>query len=852
MLGTVKGLDQLTGLNSLYLYNNKITEIKGLDQLTGLNSLSLSSNQLTEIKGLDQLTGLNSLDLSSNQLTEIKGLDQLTGLNSLDLYNNKITEIDSLSILLLEKLEKINLKGNPVKGVTIEDYADKQAILGYIKSLYKQEEKVTNLHLKMNIIGTGRIGKSQLFNYFNVKEYQKQQAETHGTQTTQYKIPDTNYQASIWDFGGQSYHHGFHYLFLRPRDFYLVLWRNNKNTEQDYAYWLGTARHFAKEKEDGKYTIPLLLLQNVWNAADDGEAGFTPDEVAYPASSKLLKYQLGLGDVFSVDVKSLFEHQKSKFHNRFFLDVLHERMIAHCRQIKDLPKKFVEIKKVLDEQPIKEINIRREDFRKKYAPDFDDSMYAYLMQYLEFTGNIISFREIEALKEYVFPNPPDLSDWIYKTVLNDDFKKTNNGRLSLKDLREKTGSKGKADIFISLMNEFKLIFEQPFKEETDNPDDKYYIIPQFLPEYRHSFKQVLLELLPFTFSLQFSDFIHEGRFFKFISEYGQFAKDNSAYWKYGLLFSYELDRDKTNKTAEQQKRDTLQVLAYYLTDKRQVMVHIEDKKGKTEVAKDLFYFFASIEIPKKENIEEAEKENEYKSSFTAGHMVGSYEVGKEGSKWRTVYRRKKDPEQLQDDVQLCSNGHNYFDVKETVQNIAANNYFGVCTQTQARVKLDFMAINLLSADNKRKLRVFFSYSHKDELYRDELEKHFTMLKRNGRIETWHDRKIIAGDNWNTVIKQQLEAADIVLLMISADFLYSDYIWEQELGIIRERHKNVDGIKVVPIFVRPCDTGGLDFMELQGAQQDKQSQLPWISSSTDRDKTYADIVKKIKEAIDLVV
>ncbi|HMK25124.1 MAG TPA: leucine-rich repeat domain-containing protein [Chitinophagaceae bacterium] len=848
-ISEIKGLEKLTELSYVDLSENKIGEIQGLEKSTKLSNLNLSLNQIREIKGLEKLTKLSNLDLSFNQIRSIKGLQNLINLLELDLSYNQISKMDNLSIRLLEKLKKINLKNNPVKGVPFDDFSDKQAILGYIKSLQQQEKKATNLHLKLNIIGAGRIGKSQLLNYFDGKAYVEKEKETHGTKTSKYKIPGTDYLATIWDFGGQSYHHGFHYLFLRPKDFYVVLWRNNKETEQDYAYWLGTARHFAKEKTDGKYGTPLILVQNRWITTDyKDDKNFTPDEIAYPSSAKLQKYQLGLQDVFSLDVKSLFEKKKNNLQNQFFLGVLHEKMIAHCRQIVDLPEKFIEIKKILDDDPIMEINIKQENFKKVYAKDFEDSMFAYLLQYLEFTGNIICFREIESLKDYVFPNPPVLSDWIYQTVLNDDFKRNKNGKLSLEELKQKTGSTEKADIFINLMSEFRLIFKQPFKDEKDDVNDKYYIIPQFLAEYRHSFKQVLLELLPFTFSLQFADFIHEGRFFKFISEYGKYAKDNSAYWKYGLLFSYELNRDTTNKTEEQKKKDTLQVLAYYVTDKRQVMVHIEDKKGKTEVAKELFYFFALTEIPKQEKTKESEEEKQLKRR-------GPRAIIKE-LPGKIRLQDRLTPEilinLLQDDVQLCTNGYNYFDVKETIQNISVNNYFGTCTQTQARVKLDFMTINLLSTDNKRKLRVFFSYSHKDEIYKNELEKHFTMLKRNGRIETWHDRKILAGENWDNTIKQQLESADIVLLMISSDFLYSDYIWEQELGMIRDRYKKGDDIKAIPIFVRPCDTEGLDFMQLQGAQRDKQSIIQWISSSPDRDNTYTDIVKEIKGVIDSVI
>ncbi|MDR2147417.1 MAG: leucine-rich repeat protein [Tannerella sp.] len=98
-LTEIKGLEQLTGLRKLYLYENQLTEIKGLEQLTGLQTLDLSYNQLTEIKGLEQLTGLQELDLSYNQLSEIKGLEQLIGLKTLSLYNNQLAEIKGLEQL---------------------------------------------------------------------------------------------------------------------------------------------------------------------------------------------------------------------------------------------------------------------------------------------------------------------------------------------------------------------------------------------------------------------------------------------------------------------------------------------------------------------------------------------------------------------------------------------------------------------------------------------------------------------------------------------------------------------------------------------------------------------------------
>ena len=76
--------------------------------------------------------------------------------------------------------------------------------------------------------------------------------------------------------------------------------------------------------------------------------------------------------------------------------------------------------------------------------------------------------------------------------------------------------------------------------------------------------------------------------------------------------------------------------------------------------------------------------------------------------------------------------------------------------------------------NKKPINLFYSYSHKDEALRDTLETHLKLLQRQNVIDTWHDRKIISGTEWDKAIDKNLEAADIILLLISADFLASDY------------------------------------------------------------------------------
>lgn len=101
------------------------------------------------------------------------------------------------------------------------------------------------------------------------------------------------------------------------------------------------------------------------------------------------------------------------------------------------------------------------------------------------------------------------------------------------------------------------------------------------------------------------------------------------------------------------------------------------------------------------------------------------------------------------------------------------------------------------------VRLFYSYSHRDEKFRERLEIHLAALRRQGLIEEWHDRKITAGREWKNDIDENLEAADIILLLVSSDFLASDYAYNKEFMRALERHKSGE-VRIVPIILRYSD------------------------------------------------
>ncbi len=140
-------------------------------------------------------------------------------------------------------------------------------------------------------------------------------------------------------------------------------------------------------------------------------------------------------------------------------------------------------------------------------------------------------------------------------------------------------------------------------------------------------------------------------------------------------------------------------------------------------------------------------------------------------------------------------------------------------------------------------RLFFSYAYKDEAYRDALELHLSLLKRQGLVEGWHARKIQAGENFAEVIDENMKTADIILLLISPHFIASDYCWEKEMTHALERHE-AGTAKVVPIFIRPCDWQTAPFAKIQGLPRNA---LP-VSKWSDEDEAWLNVAQGIRAVL----
>jgi len=142
------------------------------------------------------------------------------------------------------------------------------------------------------------------------------------------------------------------------------------------------------------------------------------------------------------------------------------------------------------------------------------------------------------------------------------------------------------------------------------------------------------------------------------------------------------------------------------------------------------------------------------------------------------------------------------------------------------------------------IEVFFSYSHKDESFKDALIEHLSLLRRQETITAWHDRQIGPGTEWEEQINDHLNHAQVILLLISSSFLNSTYCYSKEMMRALERHEAREA-RVIPIIIRPCDWVGAPFSKLQAIPKDAKAVTSW----TNQDEAWTNVAQGIRRAVE---
>ena len=802
-ISKIENLDKLTNLQELNLMLNQISKIENLDKLTNLQDLDLTENQLIKIENLDELKNLQKLHLSKNKITEIANLDKLPNLQRLYLTNNKITDLKPLLPLLkrspnpLRLNEDIRVDVNPLTTPPIEIVAKgHEAVLSHFEDLHNKET-VPNDEVKMILIGNSTAGKSSLSLFLRTGEYDKNKPTTHGMEITHvweipYSVdnPEPYYKVKIWDFGGQEYYHATHRLFLSRNAVYVLLWEEATNqggtiptkiffpdekearevmlTHYHYEYWLKTIRYYVPEPDTS-----IFLVQNKTDlgsgqvAIDQKTVNIPPDcikaisiekahtDKANPKSKWVLAFANFEAELNECLQKEISKHPVVTYWFRVRNAVIKEAQVTNQMSIGDF-----------------------EDFCRQHAQetsiDFDN-----LLTYLRDTsGLVLYYPNIPSLKDTVFINPNWVCSQIYRIL--DYSVQEKKGEFDFKHVVQKMGNEAQAKQFITLMQQFELIFEQ-----RDQPDA--YIAPQYLPEDTAKRDTIIADWggKDLAFKVRYPNYMPPHLIVRLIAHYGNMAI-KEGYWKQGIAFSWSF------KTPAIVEADYTQ---------NEIALYFPPDAYKAETVREVFYKIKDL----------AEADN-----FEL--ILGGDDATIE---WQTLEKQYRPDKDI-----FTTRGH------------VPCRRFAVFFEQNNHSPNKSNQLNTMS----KTLNVFISYSPKDEAFKEALDGHATMLKQNkSKIAKWEGSQVMAGYDLSEAI-QKLQAADLIIILASVNYLANDKLWNGELQQAMQRHHNKTA-RIVPIKIKAFNADDVPFGSIQGLPRQG------VVGSPDNDEAWTKIVNELKLVVD---
>ncbi|TPD70490.1 leucine-rich repeat domain-containing protein [Flavobacterium microcysteis] len=857
--------NKLSNLKYLNLSNNLITGNINLNKLKQIEILHLNNNKITSITTSSYFEKTKELYLSNNYIFDTSFLNKFPRIETIDLHSNRIKTLLPIQELIERifindsKWQKhsINLSQNPLANPPLEVVSQgNEYVLAYFKQ-YQAEKDIKirpyiNRDIKLVLVGNSDVGKSTLTEYFLTENWNTTISSTHWMAVKPWSIKYKNqkYNIRIFDFGGQEYYHDTHYLFFTDQTAYLLLWNEQSNKygevlieqRQDNGslkmnkvqcfpleYWLNSIEYHTKNKRistDEKRIREILkerdidIQNNIRFAENWTEKVIQSTEDIDRELEDVPNILITQNKIDNVhDLKFLNERSLKKSYPKIFeyasLSVKTERGMDNFKEIlfellDKIPltnKQFLGtwgiVKKEIEigNCPSKKISIT--EF-KKYCNDIIKSIRQFeivrselargvlfsttdvisFAQYLNNIGLILYFPENEKLKNYVFLNQKDILQKIYDILL--DLHKMN-GKFNkdyVKNTLGKSNFDSECEMIINIMSHFKMIFEHP-------SDVDYYIAPLYLPsEPPKSVKIFLSTFQKPICKFIFNSFIHKHIILEFFQKHGKAVlKDTNngesyLYWKNGVVL-------KDIETHE------IVLVKFCNVDKANKKAYIDvyklENSGNSLFSDDVIKTLEEICIDK--------------------DVTKTVTVDGENFIPISVIHKAEDNKNW-----IFHHEEKYYDLKQFKQ--------------------------YLKQDLKMK-KIFISYSKEDTPYLVKLENHLSVLKRNGTIDTWNCRQLLPGEKWDGKIKHELEEADIILFLVSDDFLATDYIWDIEIKRAIEReNENPEKVKVVPIIVRDCYWEGSPL----GAYNSTPGKAQVLTASSNIDLAFKDAVLGIMDII----
>lgn len=856
----------LSDLTILNISNNNVREVGEIYKLKKLQKIYLNNNKITSFPDISSLKYLSNLYLSNNKITNVEFLREAFSLKTVDLHSNDISDLTPLKELISKigiadsrwTEKTINITSNPLQIPRPEVISQgKEKVLAYFNQLEAEKDiklpPFINKDIKLIVVGNSSVGKSTLLHWLKFREVKKDIPTTHWMIVDKWetKFKKKEYTIRIFDFGGQEYYHDTHHLFFTNNTGYLVLWDSKtdgfdqKEIEQiqdggitkkveiqtfPLSYWLDSINFQTKRKnktEDEKEIKKILDERDkaIESSVKSGEewtkhvtASVESIKQAIKGEENILVIQNkvdNIGQKTFIDEKSAKENHEKIF-DFLAISIWEERGLVNFEEslfqvldtIPMVGKEFLgtwgKIKnKIESESEIFEKPFSVDDFRKycntiiSKLPQVKDKNKSQInkvlfskqdaqsfAQYLNDIGILLYFPENIDLSGKIFINQAQVLKNIYDALKG---LEKSQGQFNVENIVQNLG-KAVADEEVSetikLMLHFKIIFQHPSQKDS-------YIAPLYLP--KEPMKSIKIFEILFhkpVYRYEYKSFIYKNVILAFFSSYGKKAlkesdiTENYYYWKDGIIL-------KDEKTEEI-------IMVKFFPAKRDMSI-------------------AYIDVYK--------LNGSNSDSFLNQVIQDLDDINQDWGIIKAVPSKGNDfiPLSIIHDNEKLNNW--VFHYKGKVYNLVD---FKKHLNTQLKMK-----------------KVFISYSKADANHLAKLENHLSVMKRNGTIATWNCRKLLPGEKWDGKIKKELEDADLILFLVSDDFLATDYIWDIEIkrAIERDNDPN-DSVRVIPIIVRACDWEESPLGVFNTAP--KKAEV--INSADDIDVAWTSVVKDLKKVL----
>jgi len=785
---------QLTNLRSLDLGSNQLSSLPSeFGQLTNLRSLNLRSNQLSSLPGeIGQLTNLQFLYFDNNQLSSLRGeIGQLTNLRSLNLSSNQLTIVPA-EIGQLINLQTLDLRSNQLSSVPAE--------IGQLINLWQLE--LSNNLLEPLPPEIESKGLKAILNFYRQQQETDRLYEAKllivgegsaGKTTLAKKIQDPKYRLQQDENTTEGIDViQWKFLLDNNREFQVNIWDfgGQEIYHATHQFFLTKRSLYAVVADTRKEDTDFYYWLNVVELLSDNSPLLIVKNEKQDRKREVNERELRRD--FKNFQKTLTTNLAT---NRGLPEILKEikHYISNLPHVgTELPKTWVKVREALERDSREYISL--EEYLKicqEYGfTKREDKLQ--LSDYLHDLGVCLHFQDDDLLIKTVILKPTWGTDAVYK-VLDNPQVIQNMGQFNRSDLANIWYEDKYADMraeLLRLMMKFKLCYEIPNRRGN-------YIAPQLLSANQPDFSWDESDNLILRYKYEF---MPKGILTRFIVEMHSFIEQQTLVWKTGIV----LTKDQTRA----------EVIEYYY--QREIKIRVAGKRKKELLA---------VIIHELEKIHKSYERLQYQTLVPCN-------------------------------CESCNDSQtpHFYSRDVLYKSLEAQNYKIQCQNSFRMVDIQRLIDDVLSTSHNPQIpmsepitrnQVFISYSHQDQQWLTKLQKHLKPMIRNQTFVVWDDTKIQPGAKWREEIKKALAAAKVAVLLVSPDFLASDFIADNELPPLLDAAE-AEGLTIIWI---PLTYSGYEETEIEKYQSAHPPNQPLNSlNSGQEDRAWVNICKKIKTAI----